>query len=226
MAGAGISGKDGDVKIGTTSICEIRKWSFNPKSNNPSYASNKTAGYKRRVAGVKDGSGSMEGAWDPATPAVAVIDVGTDVTLKLYINATQFYSVPAVIDSFKVDVDVDGGEIISWSSDFATNGAWTNPVAGMTLPAGEVPPPANPNDPAAGPSNEWQFTPNAPLQSDGAVQEGPAPVVPEAAIKQIVEAVKADFAELFASVKNDIESLRAEMSKATDTVHADPQAVV
>lgn len=167
MPGLGISGKDGDVKIGATSICEIRKWSFNPKSNNPSYASNKTSGYKRRVPGVKDGSGTLEGAWDPATPAVSVIDVGTEVTLLLYINATQNYSVPSVIDSFKLDVDVDEGEIVSWTADFSTNGAWTNPSAAITAPSGAQVPGEADDD------GGWQFEPDAPIQTEGQPQTAP-----------------------------------------------------
>lgn len=136
MAGAGFSGKDGTVKIGSTDVCEIRNWKFNPKSNNPKYASNKTSGYKRTVAGVKEATGSMSGAWDNANDFLAVVDVGTDVTLKLYTNTTKFFSVPAVIDDVSVNVDVDNGEIVGWDANFSSNGAWTNPTLPMMAPAG------------------------------------------------------------------------------------------
>lgn len=217
MAGAGISGKDGDVKIGTTSICEIRKWSFNPKSNNPAYASNKTGGYKKRVAGVKDGTGSMEGAWDPATPATAVINPGTSATLKLYINATQFYSVPSIIDSFKLDVDVDSGEIVGWSADFGSDGAWTDPTTSMTLPEGIAPEGASPD----GEEGNWQFAPAGGLQSDD-VPTAPAAEVPAATVQQIVEAVTANVAQTLSKLTLDIETLRAQMSAAAS---ADPATV-
>lgn len=137
MAGAGVSGQYGDVKIGATQVCEVCKWSFTPKANNPSYASNKTGGYKARVAGIKDGSGSIEGKYDPANPIMATLDVGTLVTLKLYLTATVFYSVPSIIDSLKIDVDLDTGDFVSFTADFSTNGAWTNPVAGLVA----APPP-------------------------------------------------------------------------------------
>ncbi len=159
MAGAGISGKDGDVKIGSTQIAEITKWGFNPKANVPKYASNKTGGYKAAVAGIKDGSGSLEGKWDPAIPATTVIAPGTSVTLKLYINATQFWSVPSIIEGFKHDVDLDTGEIVSWSADFQTNGAWTDPVAAFTLP---------PELEAMKLDEEGNaFLPDVPLQTEG-----------------------------------------------------------
>lgn len=136
MPGAGFSGKDGTVKIASTDIYEIRNWKFNPKSNNPKYASNRTSGYKRTVAGVKEGSGSMSGAWDHTNDFLAVVNVGTSATLKLYTDATHFFSVPSVIDDVSVNVDVDNGEIVSWDANFSANGAWTNPAAPMTAPAG------------------------------------------------------------------------------------------
>ncbi len=139
MPGAGYSGKDGTVKIGSTDVAEIRNWKFNPKSNNPKYASNKTSGYKRTVAGVKEASGSMSGAWDHAIDFLAVVDVGTSVTLKLYTDLTHFFSVPAVIDDCSINVDVDSGEIVSWDSNFSANGAWTNPASPMMAPENFVP---------------------------------------------------------------------------------------
>lgn len=205
MAGLGISGKDGDVKIGSTAICEIRKWSFSPKANNPSYASNKTAGYTRRVPGIKDGSGSMEGAWDPASPAVAVIDPATAVTLKLYINATQFYEVPSVIDEFGLNVEVESGEIVSWTSTFSANGAWTNPVAGMTLPPGLEPMTAGPD---GEPVQSWEFEPATNLQDAATPLASPAPgskltaadvsAVAQMVIAQMPDVIRAVFAEEWA----------------------------
>lgn len=132
MASAGISGKDGDVKISTTQIAEITKWDFKPQAKNVSYISNKTAGYEATVAGPKSGKGNMTGVWDPANPATGVIDVGTAVTLLLYINATQFYSVPAVIDQLGTGID-RAGNIVEWTASFTANGAWTNPVAAGSI---------------------------------------------------------------------------------------------
>lgn len=138
--GAAVSGigavSGGGVKVGATTIAEVKNWSFNPKSNNPAYSSNKTGGYKERVAGVKDGSGSLEGVWDPADMFIAVIDVGTEVTLDLFITATQKFVVPAIIDDYDFTVDMDEGEIVGWTANFSTNGAWTNPVSAITLPEG------------------------------------------------------------------------------------------
>lgn len=140
MPGIGaISGKNGNVTFlplpisgtpGTpTEVAELTKWSFNPKSNNPAWASNRTGGFKRRRSGIRDGSGSMEGKWDPADPITDYLEDGSEIQLNLVTAGTQQFVVPAIIDGIKLDVDLDSGEIIGWSADWSLNGAWTKPTA-------------------------------------------------------------------------------------------------
>lgn len=124
---AAISGKDGRILVAGTGVAHCTKWSFNPKSNNPAWASCDTNGFKTRVGGVKDGSGSMEGKFDTAHPFYDAMDVGTEITALLYINATMFYSIPAIIDDYSIEVDMNEGEVVGWSANFSTRGAWTEP---------------------------------------------------------------------------------------------------
>jgi hypothetical protein len=131
MAGS-ISGKGGDCTVGTgtpVQVAELTKWGFNPKCATSAWASNRSGGYKRRVAGNKDGSGSIEGKWDPAVPITDMLEEGTEVTLNLVITGTQKYLVPAIIEGIKLDVDLDSGDVVGWSADFSTNGSWTKPTA-------------------------------------------------------------------------------------------------
>jgi hypothetical protein len=123
-----ISGKGGKAQIGSTDISEITKWSFNPTSNNSAWASSDTSGYKKRVAGVKDGSGSIEGVFDEEDEIYLTFEPGDSITLKLYIDASKYYSVPSLIDSFSIEVDLNDGEVVGWSADFSINGAWTKPT--------------------------------------------------------------------------------------------------
>ena len=125
-----ISGKDGHVKIGAADVAEITAWSLNTTSNNPAYASSSTGGYKRRVSGVKDATGSIAFKLDPADPVTDDFDEGDHVTLLLYVDATRFYSVPAVIDAINLEVDIDSGDIIGGRAEFSANGAWTKPDYG------------------------------------------------------------------------------------------------
>jgi hypothetical protein len=145
MPGIGaISGKSGNcltLPIGGTGtgteIAELTKWSFNPKCNNPAWASNRTAGFKRRRAGIRDGSGSIEGKWDPGDPITDHLEDGTEVQLNLVTTGAQQFTVPAIIDGLKLDVDLDSGDIIGWSADWSLNGAWTKPTL-LTAFAGPI----------------------------------------------------------------------------------------
>jgi len=114
---AGISGKDGKVEIGGLQVAEITKWSFNTTSNNASWASSDTAGYKTRVVGSKDGSGSMEGKLDPDVGIP--LEVGDEPVLTLRLDDTHYYTVYAVVDSFDLEVDIDDGDVVGWSADFS-----------------------------------------------------------------------------------------------------------
>jgi hypothetical protein len=123
-----ISGVAGSVQIGSSALVECTGWTFNKKVSVHKYASCATGGFKAAVPGVKDGSGSISGKYDDADPIEDAIDVGDSVTLKLYVDADDFYSVPSVIESLDLTVDIDEGEIVGWEAGFQTNGAWTNPT--------------------------------------------------------------------------------------------------
>lgn len=122
-----ISGKDGKVKLGSATLADITHWKFRTTAGLAAYASSATGGYKRRVAGIKDGGGTLEGKLDPGHAVSDDFEEGAAVTLLLYIDATRFYSVPAIIETFRLEVDIDRGDIVGWQADFSTNGAWTKP---------------------------------------------------------------------------------------------------
>lgn len=124
-----LSGKDGKVVYdgggGDTTIADITDWKFHTKAANVAYASSSTSGFTKRLAGIKDGAGNVTGkVQDDAVPDLAA---GAAVTMKLYIDATHFYTVPAVIDEFQLQVDVATGKVEAWTADFSTDGAWTEP---------------------------------------------------------------------------------------------------
>ena len=120
-----ITGKDGDVKIGNTQLAEVTSWSFDPEVNVVEYASNKTQGAKRRIAGSKSASGSIEGVFDEDLPIYTQMTEGSEVTLNLIKSPTRKIVVPSVIEKMGFEVNIDDGEIIKWSSDFSSNGNWT-----------------------------------------------------------------------------------------------------
>lgn len=99
-------------------MAEITGWRLTKTANNPAWASSSTAGWKDRVVGVKDASGSFDYKFD-ATNFVP-IEEGDDLQLKLYVNASKFYTVNAVIDSVSIEVDMNDGEVVGGTCDFST----------------------------------------------------------------------------------------------------------
>jgi hypothetical protein len=119
------SGKDGKVFIGTAAVADVTSWEFEKDAHTTRYASSSTGGFKKTVPGVKMGAGAVELKWD--STAASPLAEGSSVTLKLYLNATEFFTVPAVITKFRVKVDIDSGEVTAAHAQFETDGAWTEP---------------------------------------------------------------------------------------------------
>jgi hypothetical protein len=131
MAGNGISGTIGDVlyNTGGAKVSEVKSWSFNPKQESKSYSSNKTGGGTKRISSTKDASGTIEGVWDAWDPITDHFEPGSEVTLKLQHYTNQWWIVPVLIDDMSFDVDIETGDVQSWSANFSLNGTWTKPVA-------------------------------------------------------------------------------------------------
>ena len=122
------TGDDGKVLIGGTPLADITAWSLEATSRAVSYASSASGGYRRRLPGVKEGRGRITFKLDVSNPLTNQFDQGSSVTLLLYLDATRFYSMPAVIDSVQIEVDIDGGELIGGQAEFTANGPWTKPT--------------------------------------------------------------------------------------------------
>lgn len=124
-----ITGKNGDVRIGATQLAEITSWTFTAEINILEYASNKTAGVKRKLSGSKMASGALEGVYDPQIPIHTQIQEGSEVTLDLFYTASHKIVVPVVIENLEQEVNIDDGEIVTFSADFGATGTWTYPAA-------------------------------------------------------------------------------------------------
>lgn len=125
---AAVSGQYGKIVIGSSNVVECMGWSFKRAPSIKPYASCATSGYKKRVVGTREGSGNLKGMQDPSDPIENFFVDGSSVTLKLYYTAAKFYSVPAIIESLDIDVDIDDGSPVPWAADFGTDGGWTLPT--------------------------------------------------------------------------------------------------
>jgi len=118
-----VSGKTGSVLVGSSDVLEVTKWTFEPSAIVHKYASNNTAGHKAAVTGVRDGKGTIETKVHTNTLWTA----GQSVTLILEgPTSGDTITVPAVIATTPVSVDIDNGEPVASTYTFEANGAWTS----------------------------------------------------------------------------------------------------
>src|SRR6266705_532367 len=98
---AALAGKAGKVVVAAATVAEIDEWNYTPTTDlidkTPFLATSKT-----HIAGLNDGTGSFKGRHDmtDTNGQVALRNAqlaGTQVTLKLYVDATHFYTIPALL---------------------------------------------------------------------------------------------------------------------------------
>ncbi len=122
-----ISGKDGQVLSDDAPLADITKWTFKTAARNVNYASSVTGGYRRQLPGAKEGRGHFQFLLNTADAINGQLSEGDVVVLKLHIDDVNFYTVPAIVDSIELDVNVAEGSPISGAADFSSDGAWTAP---------------------------------------------------------------------------------------------------
>lgn len=120
------SGKSGAVKISSTSVGEVLKWTARKTAVVDVFGSSESAGYQKSIAGRKGISGTIEGKWDSA--AAAPILEGASVTLQLYLNATELLTVPAIMEEFEITVDINTGVANAFRANYQSTGAYTEPT--------------------------------------------------------------------------------------------------
>jgi hypothetical protein len=127
------SGKFGKLHFNGSEILEITEWSLDIKNISEKYASSSTGGWKTSRQGVSDSSGSFSYKMDHDTgdaihnkiPFDDADGMGFEGDLLLYVDATNYYTVPALIGSFRVQVDIDNGNVVGGSADFEGTGPIT-----------------------------------------------------------------------------------------------------
>jgi hypothetical protein len=117
-----ISGKNGTIYLNGGEITPVVNWKLTATSNNPEYAANDTGGWKKRAAGLRDASGSLE--LKASDERHCPLEEGDAATLALHLDRTgsNYFEVPAIIDKISVQVDIQKGEIVAYLVDFSGNG--------------------------------------------------------------------------------------------------------
>lgn len=120
---AAISGKGGTATFNGAQILQVTRWTLTHRSMNSAWASSSTAGYRNRVAGVKDWQGTIHAKYD----ASIVPTVGQIAALSLALDATDAASGQAIVDEIELEVDIDTGQVVGYVLAYSGAGALTMP---------------------------------------------------------------------------------------------------
>ena len=122
-------GYGGGVYIGDTpkKVAEIANWSLDMSADDIDITSFDSQGWRERIQGIKEWSGSFEGNFKPddADGQASLINAwlaGQKVTLELQVNSTVKFSGDAFVN-LSIETPVD--DKVSFSCDFSGTGALT-----------------------------------------------------------------------------------------------------
>jgi len=115
-----ISGKEGTLELNDAEETPVTNIRVSITSANDAYAANDTAGWKKRVAGTKDSTGSFSMKDKPS------VEEGDKRTLKVYTNQ-DVWTQPIIIDSIDPEIDINDGTTTGFEVSFSGDGAgsWT-----------------------------------------------------------------------------------------------------
>jgi hypothetical protein len=122
-----LTGKHGAVLANDIALAEITLWTFKTTRKHVAYCSSATAGFRRRLPSVREGSGRFHFVLNTAQPASAGLHDNAAVTLTLAIDRDHQYVVPAVIDVVQIETDINGGGPVTGWAEFSTTGPWSEP---------------------------------------------------------------------------------------------------
>ncbi len=122
-----IAGYGGGVYVGESKVAEIANWSLDMSADDIDITSFDSEGWRERMQGIKEWSGSLEGNFDPTDTdgQGELIDAwlsGEAVTLELNVNSTVKFSGDAFVN-LSIETPVD--DKASFSCDFSGTGPLT-----------------------------------------------------------------------------------------------------
>ena len=120
-----LSGKNGTLYVGSNEVAPVSNWKLAVTASQRDYTANDTGGWKKRVAGAKDCSGSFE--VKVTEGGNCPVESGDAVTLKLHVDASggNYYQVEALIGRVRVETNIKHGDVVAHRIDFSGNGGVT-----------------------------------------------------------------------------------------------------
>jgi len=122
------TGAAGKAVVDDTLVARLTQWDFNPTAAESAWGDSDSAGYTNRVAGRKDGTGSITGKFDTTSKIYDLFTPGDTVELVLWESLTDYWVIPcALITNFTVTYNQDTKEVVEWSADFGADGKYYYP---------------------------------------------------------------------------------------------------
>jgi hypothetical protein len=107
---------------------DVLDWKMTKKNRLAEVTHSGSGGNAQYLKTVNEYSGSVTANWDSTAMPEAVIDVGTTVTLQLYMgDSNKFYSISALIETLEPSVPNQQGHV-TYSFTWKGTGAMTNPA--------------------------------------------------------------------------------------------------
>ncbi len=121
----GISGNEGKVMVGSSTIAELTQWDAELGKDTQTYNAQSGGEWQKTVAGNKKLSGTLTGKYDPNDPIDAVLDTDDLVALELNQTSAKRINCQARLGNLSFNVNIDTGEIQEWTCAFESDGAVT-----------------------------------------------------------------------------------------------------
>lgn len=124
-----VCGSDGVAVVGSTRVCRLTSWSFNPTASSSEWGDSDSAGYTNVKNARKAGTGSIAGKLEVTQkPHKALFLPGDTVKLVLWESQSEYwYLARAHINSYNLTFDQDSKEVVEWTADFASDGKYYRP---------------------------------------------------------------------------------------------------
>lgn len=122
------SGKSGSIRYDVggvaTTVIDCTGWTMDRTVELQEYAACSTNGNYANIPGNVRATGNLTGYTDDTAHISSFFDVGDEILLYLYLNATRFHQVPAIIESVSEEVQVEQGSLVGWQATYKNQGSW------------------------------------------------------------------------------------------------------
>ncbi len=113
-----------DIAGFQSTVMDCTGWSMNRTADLKQYASCSTNGRYAYIPGIISAAGDLRGYTDDENHISEFFDAGDTVLLYLFLSATKFHQVPAVIENVQEDIQIEEAGIVGWTASYKSQGDW------------------------------------------------------------------------------------------------------